>query len=604
MPSLPASHNKYSPQDSFRNYLPKEDNVQVKHGLLFIIYILLKISIASIVLMSPWYWLNYYICTNIDIYKNNKLYLLYEAYRGFIWYLYIAFICFQSCRFTYIYSIIIPSSINENNINKYPKFVLFIIVWIISLTIQTIGLCATSYIYHENHDHNPFHNNKDNKYVLNLLCKFITCKNEHIYHFYQFVFGFPVNIFLSITINHLIYVIFYFKNKSQINRQISMVSDQTSHNDHTTVNNNIVSPYSHSLLSHNSSKGMNSIISNNDYIGLYLPQYTHLYEKSSWIITQKYYFYVISYSFVLLIYLFILYLTISIKSRYFDKYYVEVAIILQTEGYIFNFILKRIARNLDILRMQKPRDIFISNMNNKQHKESGSLQNEIIIINNNQDISKQNEHDKLSLEVMTQSFIRLVYWIEYRYITIYDQPKPLVFAISKLLHFINLVWVVTIRPSNLYFIKSDKILKSIINYKYTPNMLKWFLSFFDTTSNSKQWTERSAIDTMLRFINAIGSCVVISILLYFGQDDWYQGTNHKWKVAVELTMIGAALEIFIYFPYSVLSYKYILKQQFITPFFRFYLYNKNKFIWCSAVLFACAACILPIREILNGPGSQ
>ena len=374
MPSLPAHPNKYSPQDSFRNYLPKQDNFEVKNGLLFIIYILFKISITSILLMLLWYWLNYYICVDIDFYTNNKLYLLYEAYRGLVWYLFIGFICFQSCRCTYIYSIII-STVSHKNIDKYPKLYIFIIIWCISLMIQTSGLLLTSYAYHNFKNDNSFHKNYHNKYVLNILCSVLNCKNEHIYHFYQFVFGFPLNIFLSISLNHLLYMIYHFKYKSQITQ--------------TSVAQRLNSSIS---MRNPRDRAESSMVSSNQLIGTYLPEYAELYEKSCWNITQKYYGYTVLYSLILLLFLSILYLTISIKTTYFDHYYLEVTIILQAEAYVFNFLLKRIARNLDILRMQKPQNIFMSI----------SFRDPLITSNQFNDISKQNKHHKLSFEVMTQ----------------------------------------------------------------------------------------------------------------------------------------------------------------------------------------------------------
>ena len=76
MPSLPASRFKYSPHDSFRNYLPK-DNLTGERTSILMLIILLKMTMCSTFLSIPWLWLNYYVCTDIVIYNENRQFALW-----------------------------------------------------------------------------------------------------------------------------------------------------------------------------------------------------------------------------------------------------------------------------------------------------------------------------------------------------------------------------------------------------------------------------------------------------------------------------------------------------------------------------------------------
>ena len=47
------------------------------------------------------------------------------------------------------------------------------------------------------------------------------------------------------------------------------------------------------------------------------------------------------------------------ESEICNRQYAKISISLQIGLYFFNFVIHRIARKMDILRMQKPKDIFI-----------------------------------------------------------------------------------------------------------------------------------------------------------------------------------------------------------------------------------------------------
>eukprot|EP01084_Bolivina_argentea_P125013 221522_1 len=616
MPTLPAAvdKNAYAPHDSFRNYLPKQ-SVHIDNLLTLFFKAFIEVLLASFLIMSPW-WIQEYLLAHCNtLWEHHHLYLFREIFRCISWYYFIAFMCYLSTRKTYIYSIII--STNHRTIRDiYPKNKLYIFLWILCSSITAVSLCIVSAYYHSNphfrHDTIQFP----------VICNFAACNKIHWYQAYKYIFGFPCSIWFAATLNHIVYIIYYLRCKPKSNyvsatSSYAVVSRTSktelihihsqSHNDfEEKLLSRYKSNFTDEITSSNSShyekmsKGQNILKGfrneiQNENIGLYKHQHSRhgLYEQNEWIITNKFYGYIVAYSIFLLIYLSCVYFIVIInKDNYqetnFKLFTYEIpnfwiiSTSLKLLNNVFNFILKRLARNIDILRMQKPEDKFLQFADMAKFDEN----------------RYQKSGHKLSFEVISQVFMRLHYWLQYRYITIYDQPELGTFIATKMNHVVELMYTAVIRPSKWYFKWSNIILNRIRNYVYTPRCIKWCLSFYCSKSNMKQWGERIAIDTMLRFGIAIGSCVLFIVLLLIVTDEtgiWrMHETGLTWNRALNYTGIGMLLELIIYFPFTYVCYRYGHKTSLIQPVLRFYMFNHCKVVWMIAVIFGVTAYMLTV----------
>ena len=218
----------------------------------------------------------------------------------------------------------------------------------------------------------------------------------------------------------------------------------------------------------------------------------------------------------------------------------------------------------------------------------------------------------VSIEIVTECLYSLLYWIPYRYFIIFDAPNWTIFFITKATHLLTEFFQSGFRVSKIYqsvtyklYIKTVRKCKkiSIFNCILKISIISTFL---DDNSTLYQWRCRTAIDTMFRFFIAIGSAIIMTILLIFGKDQWVtwsinnyrSGDRELWLRACYYSLISALLE-FVYFITVIAIYNNTFTSSFIEPFLRLYLENKRKLVFILAVLFINTSLFLAIRELLE-----
>lgn len=286
--------------------------------------------------------------------------------------------------------------------------------------------------------------------------EFSDCHHDP-YSFYKFVSGLPLNLLLCSTLNYLIYSIYHHRMKNKrlyhietggrvtrgdpnstphgsqsegyIPPQISSDLDPKDTTDTIADIEGITdmpcdmpviqkphTPQTQTLLSYPTASTEDildvelafsetesdsslfdddTICSSNEYIGVFNDDYNHIYEFSCHSITTKYFLYLVSSAILLFLYLFFLHLAMSVTEDGILRSYTKLSFALHIVQYVFCFTLKHFARNMDILRMQKPKDIFSQTMPRDFNQMVTFL-----------DILKYSRHHKLSMEVMAFSFAR------------------------------------------------------------------------------------------------------------------------------------------------------------------------------------------------------
>ena len=348
MPSIPADNdNKNSQSDLFRSYLPNYSGYFAKFTgdqVILFVKVIWSIIITSAIMMSWWYVLNWFIFEEKTLYSKYYLYLVYESMRSVCWYLLIGFWFIETTNDSNIYFLPLLTTVNcdtenyhiptksqvasfrsENNnsfsalqhkpsntkivvSNGYP---IRKVIYTITAAMFIVQLCAldyTSFEYHANNDSNHFHSTA----YLRILCKYFYCHQWHLYHLYRFVFGLPLNAFLVLILNHLCYI-FYYKYLYQTEQNDTRIlnNKQEKIEDNYHINNG------------------------NEYLN----------------VCNEYLMYNIMYFVLLFVTLLAVYATLCVHPKYIGPNYIVLYFILLSETSLLKFLMKRIARWIDSIRI-------------------------------------------------------------------------------------------------------------------------------------------------------------------------------------------------------------------------------------------------------------
>ena len=760
MPSLPASIDKYSPLDSFRNYLPKQPvavaNDYWHQSHLFAKFIL-QLSTVSTLLMLPMYICNYILLTDSNLYFNYYVYYISQAVRVTQWFLFFNFwISIQSGN--YIYSLI-PSidliykhSHNKNNTilsqqtTIYPKIAILralnIFILVCNLFFITSGSIAYRRIFIEDEDNDPL-----SQYFSiltkqwTIFCNIFDCNAWSLYETYRFVYGIWASLIVLLILNHCIFIMFQlivakclcygcyscccFQHSETRNEILKnnlkntnfgysrragddgpqQEQEQQQHQQHQQYQQLLCDPSVESSVqtpsvqrnkkftpyvsydfdtgddvtkqladynyNYNYKRNKNKIniqdklesvdSDSNKNIGSYNVSHTLVYEANAWSITVKFLQFCIFYCVLFIIISTLMYCTLILQTELMEQHHSAYLIAYLTylcAMTMLQFIILRVARQIDILRMQIPKSHFIfeqysNNLLNTQFASllfRRSLVNSIhatpistvsSMRNNNNSSNNNNNNNRnknknntdyvylshLSFEAMTRILVLLCYWLVYRILIVYSVPRLSSFILSKLLRILNLLFIVCIRVgSTTYWHMSDKFCEKTIQFcqlriqkmersnyccyccyccycfclcKYILKLIQFCTKLFQTDSTVTQWQQRISIDLVCEFIVVFAASIIVVIELVSGKSKFYSGGyGDNWKTAVIYTIVSGTLET-VYVPLIFVYYKYVVKVSLIEPFLRFYQFNGWTFVFYFSVLVAIASYLIPANALID-----
>ena len=778
MPPLPVSRFKYSPLDSFRNYLPKQSTLLAKDGCYqFRLWLKFcgQLCIIILVIMLPILICNYIYLERRNIYYDDGITFINQSSRVLQWSLYASF-WFHIQLYNYIYSFIPQIDHNmpkinlsqsttpqlqspsahkptvssymdiddtSNYANYYPKKRIFQTLRVLFFIINVVIICVL--LYYEYfaspaaiRRRTAWNSDAQIGDTNNPVCNFFRCgRFWDLYNVWRHVIGLPVTIIGALLVNHCIFLIYIRKCSSHIRSKpsssIQILNDQhksemelkpinsiiavdsasvTSSmslmspvrvlprldDDGANINTNnsdvpfltLVSPLSKQSSTGSSSSDISvasselslsispendentssetiddtGMVKSNLHIGKYNITHDTVYEQSPWDITMKFLICGVLYMIILSIALCTMYGALLVQA---DKEYSFIVGTISTYTFVsllyrslmtvYKFVANRLARRIDVLRMQIPRNHYpnqtvVKRNLTQSHVSVDDRKNESINININSNNNKKNsrhdalwnyefpslihgignfdydDHDEtglnkneleqrfvftnhLSFEIISNWFMELLYWMIYRMLIIYNVNDGLGFALLKIPRLIALVWCVVIRAHSQWYWKfsngaiNDYLLPlfrgfASKNNKYKCNCigkcLLQFVDSFNSHSTMKMWQQRLAIELMGDFFIAFFSCVIVSILVEMGGEN-YVVYDDKIKAIRNMT-ISALLEI-IYFIFTIIYYHYSIKMQFVEPFLRFYTFNGFKFVFYFALLFAISANFIPLKVLLQ-----
>ena len=610
MPSLPADNKRpYAPFDLYRNFLPIYGSINhLRIQCNFFIWFILKWIFILILLLMEYYIYTLYRISYNDIANKYSFNLINESCRTILWYILILFFT-QITIDSHIY--FIPQkymTLLQKNI--YPRGTIFSIIYLICFGIHTGILLHLSTECHQKR-------NCPNLILNEWLCGegtdqdnngIMRCGQVTFYSMYKYVFGLPLNIFVFQTLNYVYYIIYY-KCKGYTKDEHIVYKPHRLNSNSDDVNNTL------SMTFRDSNRDDTQVINeNNDRIGALHTNYLNarkVYEKTCYNITWKFYVYCTLFCVCFSLSNMMLYGVLVLNTNIISRYYTFFNYWLLCQTTFWKFVIKRIARQIDILRMQIPKSLFKDNpiiLTQEIRKRQNTAHNFNTLYNGNIAVTsfenRSNTSYKLSLEIITESTFQGYYWLSHCYIFIYATPSIQTFIYIELFHFITIFCKAFIRPSEYYFnfmktsltnignIIFNKICCNCVrnNVLLSRDAIEFILTIgdgingIDNTNTIQQWRERIAIDAFIRFLMSWVSCVTMILLLIMGKDKWYNidsdnDGDNDWIKSIIVMSITLGLQGLLYFPMTCIVYKKIWEMYFVEPFLRFYFFNGWRFIF-------------------------
>ena len=560
MPSLPTNNDvKWAPNDAFRQYLPTKYDHLLEDSW-YILKHFLCLTIKTIIVAScmscTWNITAFILINYPQFYHEYHIGIVREVSRSVLWYSFIyLYLTITNNTIIYVMGSEYKDSFNNNKseilkssliqskhvfANTYPKKRVFITIVAVGFIINTtLGSIMNLYTWPD---------------PRNLwICNYVFCSNLDAFSIYKSIVGFPLNFIICVTVNHIVFVLYRWKHIKR--PKYTYVDFRPVGIQHSKANKN---------------RTLNEISN-------------EAYSFDSNVISREYFMYSICYGIIIFMVLLVTYMISNFKSKYEKDSFLSAVIVLTVETSIFRYLLKIIARNIDSLRC-----IMMYNYDMNADKIEKFL---------NQTHYAEYHEYKTSLEILSDSFIRCLYSICYRYLLIYDIPPMNKFLISQIYNFIMFLCYTIIRPSIYYKIKSDKLmLKSIMNNNNIPYYpIKFVLKYWLTNSNKNEWKKRIAIDNFIRIGLSGCGCIIIDIVLFLGKNKW----KTDWNRAFTYNNISLIFDLIVYFILSELIYALLFGEPFVGVFLTFYLYHGIKFIIITSLVIGISLYLFGFIALFN-----
>lgn len=239
----------------------------------------------------------------------------------------------------------------------------------------------------------------------------------------------------------------------------------------------------------------------------------------------------------------------------------------------FKYILKRIARKIDVLRF-----VSIPNITNYTH-----IDPDFFSIR-----QKMNVKTQISFELfLIEFFIQCYYFTNYRlytviYLSKHGNNEFLKFCLLVSFHFIGEIFASSICLSKWYFVFTSRVTRTIIERNsIVGNVIVMFLNKDD--SNYDQWLIRCYLDTVLRFFVGLMTAFIQLILLAVYRKKYYAiADNEQYSRAGIFIAVETILE-FVYF-IIVCLYHWKIEKRYIWKPMKTLLQNMRPWqimlIWC------------------------
>eukprot|EP01084_Bolivina_argentea_P065628 119627_1 len=259
-----------------------------------------------------------------------------------------------------------------------------------------------------------------------------------------------------------------------------------------------------------------------------------------------------------------------------DKYYEKWTLLLLIYTCIWRYIMTRIGRMYDRLRIFSFTD-HNSDLNTTDKKQC--IENETQYF--------------ISMELILYVFVMSIYYIMMKVYLVYYEPSWIRYAVSLGMHIGSELLENGVRNSVLYY-NLTKNLWFLMSYKHKNDVcMGKFIGLFRDESELNLWRERFSVDISIKIVISFLSClaaILLNVCEYFGylMMDNPKFTSQQCAMSALRVGISVVAELILY---VVMYYLWYFGKGFLfEPFTRIIskIRDKNKFVWMFMASFIAA----------------
>eukprot|EP01084_Bolivina_argentea_P232622 392026_1 len=299
--------------------------------------------------------------------------------------------------------------------------------------------------------------------------------------------------------------------------------------------------------------------------------------------------YILLYAVCYLLLSFGYWVTSLVQKNVYINEFETVYVFVLTFISINKLILKRIARLIDSSR---------SNIT-QRHKHFRNAAKRI----KSERKHKSRKRTQLSMELMTELFMSIIYWFAYRELTMYSVPGWNTFLKAQSIHMLSEFIATSVRPSEIYYNITKKLQniccekKRIHNHNHKESIssnsdcvmsvddddfaLKTLVNWKDDSTLS-QWKIRHSLDIIMRMIASVVSASAIITQVFLLGSNQYGLTQQKFIRGIEYLVISLLIEVIYFIIVHIMNELY--RFNLLTPFWAIYRENRSLLIFVCSIL--------------------